>query len=42
MVALGYRALTYIVAGIGACYYLSAKRRMDRLLEEAEELAEEI
>jgi uncharacterized protein (TIRG00374 family) len=42
MVALGYRALTYIVASIGACYYLSAKRRMDRLMEEAEELAEEI
>lgn len=42
IVALGYRALTYIVASIGACYYLSAKRRMDRLLEEAENLAEEI
>jgi glycosyltransferase 2 family protein len=42
MVALGYRAITYIVAGIGACYYLSAKRRIDRLLQEAEELAQEI
>jgi glycosyltransferase 2 family protein len=42
MVALAYRALTYVVAAIGACYYLSAKRRMDRLLEEAETLAEEI
>ncbi len=42
MVALAYRALTYVVAAVGACYYLSAKRRMDCLLEEAEELAEEI
>ncbi|MDZ4656339.1 MAG: lysylphosphatidylglycerol synthase transmembrane domain-containing protein [Bythopirellula sp.] len=42
LVALGYRALTYVVAAIGACYYLSAKRRIDRLLEEAETLAEEI
>jgi glycosyltransferase 2 family protein len=42
LVALGYRALTYVVAAIGAGYYLSAKRRMDQLLEEAEELSEEI
>lgn len=42
MVALGYRALTYVVAAIGAFYYLSAKRRIDRLLDEAEELAEEV
>jgi uncharacterized protein (TIRG00374 family) len=42
LVALGYRALSYVVAAIGACYYLSAKRRIDRLLQEAETLAEEI
>jgi uncharacterized membrane protein YbhN (UPF0104 family) len=42
LVALGYRALTYVVAATGACYYLSAKRRIDRLLEEAETLAAEI
>ncbi len=42
LVALGYRALTYVVAAIGACYYLSAKRRNDRLLQEAEALAAEI
>ena len=42
LVALCYRALTYVVAAIGAGYYLSAKRRNDRLLEEAEVLAEQI
>ncbi len=42
LVALTYRALTYVVAAVGACYYLSAKRRNDRLLEEAEILADEI
>jgi glycosyltransferase 2 family protein len=42
LVALAYRALSYVVAAIGAAYYLSAKRRFDLLLEEAEELSEEI
>ncbi|QEG34617.1 lysylphosphatidylglycerol synthase transmembrane domain-containing protein [Bythopirellula goksoeyrii] len=42
MVALCYRALTYVVAALGACYYLAAKKRIDKLLVEAEELAEEI
>lgn len=42
LVALAYRALTYVVAAIGAVYYLSAKRRFDLLLEEAEELSEDI
>jgi uncharacterized protein (TIRG00374 family) len=42
LVALTYRALTYAVAAIGAVYYLSAKRRYDLLLAEAEELSEEI
>lgn len=42
MVALCYRALTYVVAALGAFYYLAAKKRIDSLLVEAEELAEEI
>lgn len=42
LVALAYRALTLVVAAIGAGYYLSAKRRVDRLLEEAQELSDEI
>jgi glycosyltransferase 2 family protein len=42
LVALAYRALTYVVAAIGAAYYLSAKRRFDLLMAEAEELSEEI
>jgi hypothetical protein len=42
LVALAYRALTYVVAAAGAIYYLSAKRRFDLLLEEAEELSAEI
>ncbi len=42
MVALCYRALTYVVAALGAFYYIAAKKRIDKLLEEAEELAEEI
>jgi uncharacterized protein (TIRG00374 family) len=42
LVALAYRALTYVVAAVGAAYYLSAKRRFDLLLEEAEELSAEI
>lgn len=42
LVALTYRAVTYVVAIVGACYYLSAKRRFEHIMEEAEELAEEI
>jgi len=42
IVALAYRAMTYVVAALGACYYLSARRSVDRLLVEAEELAEEL
>ena len=41
LVALCYRALTYAVAGIGAIYYLSAKRRIDRLILEAEDLSDD-
>ena len=42
MVALGYRALTYAMAVIGACYYFTAKKRYDELLIEAESLAGEV
>jgi uncharacterized protein (TIRG00374 family) len=42
LVALAYRALTYVVAAIGAIYYLSAKRRFDLLLKEAEELSADL
>jgi len=42
MVALAYRAMTYVVAAIGACYYVSARRTVDELLDEAEHLEEEV
>lgn len=42
IIAIAYRAMTYVVAAIGACYYFSARKKVDRLLHEAEELAEEI
>jgi uncharacterized protein (TIRG00374 family) len=42
IVALAYRAMTYVVAAIGACYYLTARKKIDTLLHEAEELAEEL
>jgi len=41
IIALTYRAMTYGVATIGACYYLTARKSVDRLLREAEILAEE-
>lgn len=42
IVALAYRAMTYVFAALGACYYLTARRRIDVMLHEAEELAEEL
>ncbi len=42
IVALAYRAMTYMVAVVGACYYFSARKRIDSMLHEAEELAEEM
>jgi len=41
IVALTYRAMTYGVATFGACYYLAAKKSVDRLIHEAEAFAEE-
>jgi hypothetical protein len=42
IVALAYRAMTYVFAAVGACYYLAARRKIDVMLHEAEELAEEL
>ncbi len=42
IVALAYRAMTYVVAAVGACYYLTSRKKIDTLLHEAEELAEEL
>jgi uncharacterized protein (TIRG00374 family) len=41
MVAITFRAMTYVMAGIGAIYYLNARRAMAQVLHEAEELADE-
>jgi len=41
IVALAYRAMTYLFAGIGACYYFNSRKKVDALLHEAEILAEE-
>ena len=42
IVALSFRAMTYVVAAVGAGYYLTARKKVDSLLHEAEELAEEL
>jgi uncharacterized protein (TIRG00374 family) len=42
IVALAYRAMTYVVAAVGAGYYLTARKKIDTMLHEAEELAEEL
>jgi len=41
IVALTYRAMVYGVATVGAGYYLTSKKSVDRLIHEAEALAEE-
>jgi len=41
IVALAYRAMTYIFAAVGAFYYFSARKKVDDLLHEAEVLADE-
>ena len=41
IVALAYRAMTYVFAAIGAFYYFNARKKVDELLHEAEVLAEE-
>ena len=42
IVAFTYRAMTYVVAVIGACYYFSARKKVENMIHEAETLAEEI
>ena len=42
IVSLAYRATTYVVAGVGACYYLSSRKNVDRMLHDAEALAVEL
>ena len=41
LVALAYRAMTYVFAAVGAFYYFSSRKRVDDLIHEAEVLAEE-
>lgn len=36
LVAICYRAMTYVVAGIGAVYYITARKKVREALEEAE------
>jgi glycosyltransferase 2 family protein len=36
MAALGYRLVTLVIAGVGACYYLASRRTVAAVLEEAE------
>ncbi len=42
MVALAYRVATILMAGVGAIYYFSARKKVDNLLHEADELVDEI
>ena len=42
LVALAFRAMMYAFAAVGAVYYVSARKKIDEMLHEAEELAEEI
>lgn len=41
MVALTFRVMTYVMAGLGAIYYLNARRTMSQVLHEAEDLVDE-
>ncbi len=41
IVALAYRAMTYVFAAVGAFYYFNARKKVDELLHEAEVLAAE-
>jgi uncharacterized protein (TIRG00374 family) len=42
LVALAYRVGTYVVASLGGIYYFTARGKVDRLLHDAEELADQI
>jgi hypothetical protein len=41
LIAIAYRVMTYVMAAIGAAYYLRARRAVDQVLHEAEELVDE-
>ncbi len=40
LVAIAFRVMTYVMAAIGAVYYISARRTVKQVLHEAEELAD--
>jgi len=42
LVAIAYRVMVYLMAAAGAVYYLSARRTVDQVMHEAEELQEEL
>ena len=42
IVALAFRAMMYAFAAVGACYYVAARKKIDSMLHEAEELADEL
>ena len=42
IVALSYRAMSYFFAAVGACYYLTSRKKIDVMLHEAEKLADEL
>ena len=42
LVGLTYRVMTYVMASIGAFYYLNARRAVKEVLHEADEIADEL
>lgn len=40
LVAIAYRAMTYVMVGVGAIYYLRARRSVDAAIHEAEEASD--
>ncbi|MCH2114352.1 MAG: flippase-like domain-containing protein [Pirellulales bacterium] len=40
IVAFTYRAMTYVVAAIGACYYFTARKKVESMMHDAESLAD--
>jgi hypothetical protein len=39
IVALGYRIITVLIAGVGACYYLASRQEVAKMLHDAEQEA---
>jgi uncharacterized membrane protein YbhN (UPF0104 family) len=37
MAAFGYRLVTFVIAGVGGCYYLASRRAVAEVLQEAEQ-----